>query len=59
MIRGGLPGLFGLLAMTEVDSQIRGQTKPIIMQTDAPGLTVVVCKPQGGLVLSRSVLSEP
>lgn len=40
----GWPGTFGLFAMTDVDIQIKGQTNPIIMQTDTAGLTVVVCE---------------
>lgn len=42
------PGILGLLAMTDADRQINGQTEPITMQTDAPGLPVLVCELQGG-----------
>lgn len=45
----GWPGTIGLFAMTDMDRQIKGQTKPIIMQTDIPGLTVVVCELWEGL----------
>lgn len=36
----GWPGTLGLFAMADMDRQIKGQAKPIIMQTDTPGLVV-------------------
>lgn len=46
----GWPRTLGLLAMTDMDRQIKGQTKPIIMQTDALGPPVVVGELQEGLL---------